>query len=145
MHMTELWWPRFIRKPRLKLRLPQLGMVRMPSKWILFAIILGVYYFVVSGSIYTLTYVPAPLGQSSGGQILLLAPRLHQQFIIEGIVGGSFYFLGFLGFYLAYQSTRHIYRPRYAQMTLAAGWLLILISFMGCQWLITLKIYFPYG
>lgn len=137
--MSDLWWPKFIRKPRLTLPIPQIRELQMPSKWIFFAIAIGLYYFIASGSIHTLTYSPFPLGSTEQGP-LLIYPGLHRQFLIEGIVGGAFYFLGFLGFYFIYQSTRHIYRPRYAQMTLAMGWALIFVSFLGCQWLIYLKI-----
>jgi len=136
--MSDLWWPKFIRKPRLVLPIPRIREFRMPSKWIFFAIVIGIYYFLVSGSIHSLSYSPYPLGSTEAGP-LLIYPGLHRQFLIEGIVGGAFYFLGFLGFYFIYQSTRHIYRPRYAQMMLAMGWALIFTSFLGCQWLIYLK------
>ena len=130
--MSDLWWPKSIRKPRLVLRFPRIPQLRMPSKWILFAISLGIYYFVISGSIFDLTYTDlGPFGQNSW-----LYPGLHQQYTIEGVIGAVFYFLGFLGFYLTYQSTRHIYRPRYANMILAVGWFLILASFLGCSALV---------
>jgi hypothetical protein len=134
--MADLWWPRAIRKPRLVLRLPRIPQVRMPSKWILFAISLGIYYFVISGSIYDLTYTPLPFTEQ-----YWLYPSLHQQFLFEGVIGAAFYFLGFLGFFFAYQSTRHIYRPRFANMMLAIGWFLILASFIGCSSLLYQKIF----
>ncbi|MFW9830185.1 MAG: hypothetical protein ACFFD8_00155 [Candidatus Thorarchaeota archaeon] len=138
--MSDLWWPRFIRKPRLRLRRPQLGEIRMPSKWIFFGIALVVYYFIVSGGMFTLSYQPQPLIPMGEGQPpLALYPGIHRQLLIEGIVGGALYFVGFLGFFLMYQSTRNIYRPRYSQMLLAAGLVLILVSFFGCQWLINEK------
>ncbi|MFX0169334.1 MAG: hypothetical protein ACFE89_08295 [Candidatus Hodarchaeota archaeon] len=137
--MSDLWWPKFIRKPRLRLRTPRIREVPLPSKWIFFAIILGVYYFVASGGMFTISYQPEPYLPTSSGP-LLLYPSIHRQLLIEGIVGGVMYFVGFLGFYLMYQSTRHIYRPRYSQMMLASGLVLILISFFGCQWLIAEKL-----
>ncbi len=137
--MSDLWWPKFVRKPRLKLRKPQFGEVRMPSKWILFAVILVVYYFVVSGGMFVLSYETQPVIDTGQG-ILTLYPGLHRQLLIEGIVGGVLYFIGFAGFYLMFQSTRNIYRPRYSQMMLSIGLVLILISFFGCQWLISLKL-----
>jgi hypothetical protein len=113
----------------------------MPSKWIFFFIILGVYYFVVSGSFYTLTTPNVQtLGAAQGGGVSLLALGIHRQYVLEGVVGGMFYFVGFLGFYFAYQSTRHVYRPRYAQMMLAIGWALIFLSFLACQYLIAIKL-----
>ena len=139
--MSDLWWPQFVRKPRLTLRIPHIREISMPSKWIFFFIILGVYYFVVSGSFYTLTTTNIQtLGSAPGGGVSLLAIGIHRQYVIEGVVGGMFYFVGFLGFYFAYQSTRHIYRPRYAQMMLAIGWALIFLSFLACQWLIWKKL-----
>ncbi len=138
--MSDLWWPKFIRKPRLRLTRPSLGEVQMPSKWIFFAIVLGIYYFVASGGMYTLSYTPLPIIQTQSG-ILSIYPGIHRQLLIEGIVGGALYFIGFIGFYLMYQSTRNIYRPRYSQMMIASGLLLILVSFFACQWLIGIKIF----
>ncbi len=137
--MSDLWWPKFVRKPRLKLRRPRFGEIRLPSKWILFAIVLVVYYFVVSGGMFVLSYETPPFIEI-GDRILPLYPGLNRQVLIEGIVGGALFFLGFVGFYLMYQSTRNIYRPRYAQMMLAVGLVTILISFFGCQWLIWMKL-----
>ncbi len=137
--MSDLWWPKFIRKPRLKLRRPQFGELRLPSKWILFAVVLGVYYFVVSGGMFVLSYETLPVLEA-GGQVITLYPGLHRQLLIEGIVGGALYFIGFVGFYITYQSTRNIYRPRYSQMMLAVGLVLVLISFFGCQWMINQKL-----
>ncbi len=119
--------------------MPQFGELRMPSKWILFAVVLVIYYFVVSGGMFVLSYETQPVIDTGSG-ILTLYPGLHRQLLIEGIVGGALYFIGFAGFYLVYQSTRNIYRPRYSQMMLAVGLVLILVSFFGCQWLIALKL-----
>jgi hypothetical protein len=137
--MSDLWWPKFIRKPRLRIRRPQFSNIQMPSKWIIFGLALGIYYFIASGGMFTLSYQPEPLYLTSEGPILLY-PSIHRQFLIEGIVGGAMYFIGFLGFYLMYQSTRNIYRPRYSQMILVSGLVLILVSFFGCQWLVNMKL-----
>ena len=109
--MSDLWWPKFIRRPRLRIRRPQFRDVQMPSKWIIFATALVIYYFIVSGGMFTLSYQPEPFFQTAEAP-LLLYPSIHRQFLIEGIVGGSMYFIGFLGFYLMYQSTRNIYRNK---------------------------------
>jgi hypothetical protein len=139
--MSDLWWPKFIRKPRLRLRMPQFGELRMPSKWILFVVVLVVYYFVVSGGMFVLSYETMPVIEA-GDIILTVYPGLNRQLLIEGIVGGVLYFIGFIGFFIMYQSTRNIYRPRYSQMMLAVGLVLILLSFFGCQWLISLKLWY---
>lgn len=139
--MSDLWWPKFIRKPRLRLRRPQFGELRMPSKWIIFAVVLGVYYFVVSGGMFVLSYETQPVLEA-GNIILTVYPGLSRQLLIEGIVGGVLYFVGFSGFFIMYQSTRNIYRPRYSQMMLAAGVVLILVSFFSCQYLISLKLFY---
>jgi hypothetical protein len=135
--MSDLWWPKAIRKPRLVLRLPRMPQLRMPSRWILFGISLGIYYFVISGTIFDLSYP----GYGLFGSSSWLYGALYGQYVIEGVIGGVFYFLGFLGFYFTYQSTRHIYRPRYANMMLAVGWFLILASFIGCSFLIYQKLH----
>jgi hypothetical protein len=139
--MSDLWWPKFIRKPRLRLRMPQFRGVHMPSKWIFFAIVLVVYYFIVSGSIFSLSYIPPPFGGTEEQGIAILYRGLSRQFLLEGIVGGIMYLIGFAGFYFMYHSTRHIYRPRYSQMLIAIGIVLILVSFITCQFMVNSKIY----
>lgn len=139
--MSDLWWPKFIRKPRLRLRMPQFRGVRMPSKWIFFAIVLIIYYFIVSGSIFSLSYQPPPFGGTEEA-LRILWPGLSRQFLLEGIVGGIMYLIGFIGFYFMYHSTRHIYRPRYSQMLLAIGIVLILVSFITSQYMVTYKIFY---
>jgi len=141
--MSDLWWPKFIRKPRLRLRMPQFRGVRTPSKWIFFAIVLVIYYFIVSGSIFSLSYQPPPFGGTENEGLLILYRGLSRQFLLEGIVGGIMYLIGFVGFYFMYHSTRHIYRPRYSQMLLAIGIVLILVSFITCQYMVTWKIFGP--
>ena len=111
----------------------------MPSKWILFAVILVVYYFVVSGGMFVISYETQPVIDTGQG-ILALYPGLHRQLLIEGIVGGVLFFVGFAGFFIMYQSTRNIYRPRYSQMMLTIGLVMILVSFFACQWLINEKL-----
>lgn len=138
--MSDLWWPKFIRKPRIRLRMPQFRGMRMPSKWIFFAIVLIIYYFIVSGSIFSLSYRPPPFGGTEEA-LNILYPGLSRQFLLEGIVGGIMYLVGFIGFYFMYHSTRHIYRPRYSQMLLGIGIILILVSFVTCQFMVTNKIY----
>jgi hypothetical protein len=113
----------------------------MPSKWIFFAIVLIIYYFIVSGSIFSLSYQPPPFGGTEEA-LRILWPGLSRQFLLEGIVGGIMYLIGFIGFYFMYHSTRHIYRPRYSQMLLAIGIVLILVSFITSQYMVTYKIFF---
>ena len=139
--MSDLWWPKFIRKPRLRLRMPQFRGVRMPSKWIFFISVLVIYYFIVSGSIFSLSYQPPPFGGTEDQGLDILYTGLSRQFLLEGIVGGIMYLIGFVGFYFMYHSTRHIYRPRYSQMLLAIGIVLILVSFITCQYMVTEKIF----
>ncbi len=114
----------------------------MPSKWIFFASVLIVYYFIVSGSIFNLSYQPPIFGGTEEG-LRILWQGLSRQFLLEGIVGGIMYLVGFIGFYFMYNSTRHIYRPRYSQMLLAIGIVLILVSFITCQFMVNYKIYYP--
>lgn len=132
--MVRLWWPKILKKPRLRLEKPRLKIPRkMPSAESLFIITLSFILFVLSGGMYTIVnYKSLPQGFMVTGQ-------LSQQTVIEGIVAFAFLVIGIIGFIIIYQSTKHVYRPEYARTLLLIGIVLTFIGYVGLHWLLSKK------
>jgi hypothetical protein len=130
--MVRLWWPKFIRKPRIRLIKPSLKMPNRPSSSTVFILALIFVLVVYGGGIWDIVYRDRlrSMGASSSNQPLLIYPGLDNQFFIEGFVASIFIFVGFMGFIVMYQSTRHVYRPNYARMLLFSGIALVFISYI---------------
>lgn len=130
--MVRLWWPKFVRKPRLRLTKPSLKMPQKPSGTTLFALTLIFILFVFGGGIWDIVNMTTlrAMGATSTGGPLLIYPGLDYQFILEGVVASVFLFVGFVGVIITYQSTRHVYRPSYSKLLLIAGIGMIWISYV---------------
>lgn len=130
--MVRLWWPKFIRIPRLRLTKPSLKMPQKPSSTTLFALTLIFLLFVFGGGIWDVVNRTAlrAMGSTSTGGPLLIYPGLDYQFILEGVVASVFLFVGFVGVLISYQSTRHVYRPSYSKLLLITGISMVWISYI---------------
>ena len=130
--MVRLWWPNFIRKPRLRLTKPSLKMPQKPSSTTLFVLTAIFVLFVFGGGIWDMVNTASlrAMGASSTGSPVLIYPGLDYQFILEGVVASVFMFLGFVGLLLTYQSTRHVYRPGYSKLLLVAGMAILWVSYV---------------
>ena len=129
--MVRLWWPKFIRKPRMRLTKPSLKMPQKPSATTLFALTLLFILFVFGGGIWDIVNSPSlrAMGGTSSGGPLLIYPGLDYQFILEGVVASIFILIGFAGVLITYQSTRHVYRQSYSKLLLVAGLAMIWVSY----------------
>ena len=130
--MVRLWWPKFIRKPRLRLTKPSLKMPQKPSSTTLFVLTAIFVLFVFGGGIWDIvnTAVLRAMGASSTGSPVLIYPGLDYQFILEGVVSSVLIFVGCVGLLLTYQSTRHVFRPSYSKLLLVVGMAMIWISYV---------------
>jgi hypothetical protein len=139
--MVRVWWPRFIRKPRIRLIKPSLKMPNKPSSSTVFILTLIFVLVVYGGGIWDIVYRERlrSLGANASNQTILIYPGLDTQFLMEGIVASVFIFVGFMGFILMYQSTRHVYRPNYARLLLVSGIGMILVSYIMMNVMLTAK------
>ncbi len=130
--MVRVWWPRFIRKPKLRLTKPSLKMPEKPSGSTLFTLTLIFILFVFGGGIWDIVYRDTlrSMGSTSSGGALLIYPSLDYQFIVEGLAASILLFAGFIGLIIIYQSTRHVYRPSYSKLLLVAGMGLLFASYI---------------
>lgn len=132
--MARLWWPKILKKPRLRLEKPRLKMPRKtPSPDTLFILAMSFILFVLGGGMFAVVnYKSLPEG-------FMVTGELTRQTVIEGLVAFTFMMVGFIGFVIIYQSTKHVYRPSYAKTLLLMGIVLTLIGYVGLQWLFSKK------
>lgn len=143
-----LWWPSFLRKPKLRLKKPNLSAPPKPSTLSIFIVTLAIIIFVLSGGIYAIVNAGKPGFIPFGsnpytGQLVFIDPSLNRQLALEGFIAGFFILLGFVGFVLIYEGTRqsqNVYRPGYAERLMLFGLALIFISYALLQWMIGFKI-----
>ncbi|WXG43083.1 MAG: hypothetical protein WED04_03320 [Promethearchaeati archaeon SRVP18_Atabeyarchaeia-1] len=130
--MVRTPWPRFLRKPKLRLGKPSLRMPQKPSSSTVFGLTLVFLLFVFGGGVWDIVFRSQllPYGTPSSTSVVYIYPSLDAQFILEGLVASAFIFIGFMGVVIMYQSTRHVYRPNYARLLLISGMVLVLIAYI---------------
>ncbi|MHA1783642.1 MAG: hypothetical protein ACTSVY_02160 [Candidatus Helarchaeota archaeon] len=140
--LNKLWPERIIHKPNLRLEIGKIPEIPMPSRNVLFLVLLGFMGFIIAGGIYDMTRFTIPLSyQNIGGYITpeFFWKDLHEQFIIEGIGFAIVVMIGFGGTYSIYHASRHFYRPGYAYIFILIGIIMILASFFFAEAMIQEK------
>ncbi len=131
-----------IRKPKVvypKVKLPKMDMP-LPGKSLAIIIIYVVLFLLQTGIVYIIYRDPIAIGANQQGDPVLLYPDIHDAFIIESIVASIFIFLCSLGFIMLYQASKYVYNKKIAIRILVIGIILILVSFVALQAMITIKL-----
>jgi len=96
-------------------------------------------FWLMMGGIYLWIRDQIAMGADSEGNAVWLYPGIHDAFIIESIVAAAVIFMGSIGFYLVYESTKHAMAPSYARKILIVGIVVSIIAFVAVQRIIDLK------
>ncbi|MFX1278342.1 MAG: hypothetical protein ACFFA3_02930 [Promethearchaeota archaeon] len=129
------------RKPRLnfpKFRLPRLSLP-MPSRAISVITIFIILFILQTGIAYLIVREPPALGATQQGDPIFILTDINEAFIIESIVASILILLCSTGFVLLFQASKHVYNRKMAVTYLVVGVLLILICFIGLQYIIAVK------
>ena len=95
--------------------------------------------FLFCGGVFTLTDAGGPISRLTSAylnnQFFFLATRsigggLGEQFIVEPILSGALYVMGFAGLLFMYRSTKSAFKPRQAYMTMIIGVSLFLLAYI---------------
>jgi hypothetical protein len=116
---------------RLKIGLPA-GL----SPLVAFGIVLVIVLFVMGGGIYVFISNPS-FNNPSGSSIV--SSSLADQYGIETVLSFAFMFIGFLGFLLIYESTKHVYNASFATKLLVLGIFLMGVSIVLLYWMVIPK------
>lgn len=129
------------RKPRLnfpKFRLPRLSLP-MPSRAISVITIFIILFILQTGIAYLIVREPPALGATQQGDPIFILTDINEAFIIESIVASILILLCSTGFVLLFQASKHVYNRKMAVTYLVVGVLLIIICFIGLQYIIAVK------
>jgi hypothetical protein len=111
-----------------------------PSVFVIASVIVASTVFFLGGGIYDLLAEPI-IAFPAGRQILFFYPySVHEQAILESFLVMTSYFMGFLGVFLMYQSTKYAYKPRQAYILLLSGIVFLLIAYIYIENLLWAKL-----
>lgn len=126
---------------RLKgIYVPHMRLAKPSSAPIVMLLILA-SIFVLSGGIYDIMEKPPAVIPGPGQQWTFYVPYdISRQTLNESLIAICLYAAGISGFFLAYWSTRYVYRPRQASILLLIGTVMIVLAFFGGLYVLDQKI-----
>jgi hypothetical protein len=109
-----------------------------PSTTIVVMILLGFSIFLLGGGVYDILEKPMALLPAPGFPVFFYS-GLQEQTLNESLQSIFLLTIGTLGCFVVYRSTRYAYRPRTATILLLIGLTLLILSFIGLEWVLALK------
>ena len=100
-----------------------------PSLFVVSIIVVGATVSLLGGGVYDYLVKPLVAYIAQSGEVLAFYPGLNDQFILGSLIVMILYALGFVGFVIAYRSTKYAYNPRQAYRFLLIGCAMILIAY----------------
>jgi len=107
-----------------------------PSTFTIVLIAIAAAIFLLAGGVYDILEqgtIPIAIYSESGGygEFIFLYPYrdINNQFIAESFLIMILYAMGFIGFYVTYQSTKYAYNTRQAYVMLITGLMSILLAY----------------
>ncbi|MFQ6076503.1 MAG: hypothetical protein ACE5Z5_10280 [Candidatus Bathyarchaeia archaeon] len=120
-----------------KIRLPQVSPTKPPSSVIVILMVL-ISIFILGGGVYNIMMKPLALLPTPTYPIFFYF-GLHEQMLSESLIFIFLLIIGVIGGYLAYRSTRYLYRPREAMIMMLIGVTMLFLAFIGCEYVLGLK------
>ncbi|WXG40633.1 MAG: hypothetical protein WED07_07535 [Candidatus Freyarchaeum deiterrae] len=118
------------------MKIPKIGLPAGLSPILAFGIVLAIILFVMGGGVYVITSNPS-FNNPSGTSIV--SSSLSGQYGIEAVLSIAFMFVGFVGFLLIYESTKHVYNASLATKLLVMGMVLVAVSTFLLYWMVIPK------
>lgn len=113
---------------------------RRPSTTLLVFAMMFFVVFILAGGVFDILETPLALLPKGSGWTFVYKGSISIQTLNESILAGLLYFLGVLGLYLLLRSTRQVYNPRQAYITLIVGLMVTLIAVYYCTSFLSSKI-----
>lgn len=109
-------------------------------KTLVSAIAVSIAVFLFGGGVYDILEKPVSLIPVEQQRIIFYHPySVFEQFLVESVIAMGLYLIGAAGLVLAYKSTKYSRKPRQAFILLATAILLLVVSYLGCSWMINLR------
>jgi hypothetical protein len=111
-----------------------------PSTTLLVFVMMFFVVFILAGGVFDILEKPLALLPRGSGWTFVYRGSINVQTLNESILAGLLYFLGVLGLYMLLRSTRQVYNPRQAYLTLILGLMVTLIAVYYCTSFLASKI-----
>lgn len=118
---------------------PQARAAKPSTTLLVFAMIFFVV-FILAGGVFDILEKPLALLPKGSGWTFVYQGSISVQTLNESILAALLYSLGLLGLYLLLRSTRQVYNPRQAYITLILGLMVTLIAVYYCTSFLSSKI-----
>lgn len=130
-----------IRKPKIhfpRFEIPRLSLP-MPARTLSIIAILSILFVLQTGVVYLLVREPPALGTNQAGDPVFIFDDVHESFILEGIVASILIIFSSMGFVFLYQASKYVYNKKMAVWILTIGVLMIIITFVLLQYMLSVK------
>ncbi|NVM35148.1 MAG: hypothetical protein HWN81_06100 [Candidatus Lokiarchaeota archaeon] len=130
-----------IRKPKInfpRLKLPRISFP-MPSRSLSVITILIILFVLQTGVVYFMVREPPAVGATTDGDPIFILEGIHESFIIEGIAASILILFCSIGFIGLFQASKYVYNKKMAIWILIVGIMMIIISFILLQYMISVK------
>lgn len=102
-----------------------------PSLVVVGILAVAMAFFLLGGGIYDMMVEDVAVAYfTSSGTLYVFYPSLSEQFLLESMLIMIFGAIGFVGFIIAYRSTKYAYNPRQAYRLLLVGCALLIIAYI---------------
>lgn len=111
-----------------------------PSAFTVSVFTLAFTVFLFGGGLWAIiNYATIQPSVYANNQFYFLYPGLGNQFVTDTVIAVALYAMGFIGMLAIYQSTKYVYKPRQAYMTLIIGVTLLLLAYLFLENAIYIK------
>ncbi len=130
-----------IRKPKIhfpRLKIPRISLP-MPARSLSIIAILTILFVLQTGVVYLMIRKPPALGANQEGDPIFILNDIHESYILEGIVASILIIFSSMGFVFLYQASKYVYNKKMAVWILTIGVLMIIITFIMLQYMLSVK------
>jgi len=125
--------------PKVKPRRIASRITGMQTRTVIVFAIYAILFILQTGVVYLIYRGTPALGQGGDETAMFLYPSTQEAFIIESIVASMMMIISSVGYLLLYRASQHLYDRKTARGILAAGIVLVFISYAVLQWMIATK------
>ena len=130
-----------LRKPKIRfprLKIPRISLP-MPARSLSIIAVLIALFVLQTGVVYLLVREPPALGTNQNNQPIFIFVDIHESFILEGIVASILIIFCSMGFVFLYQASKYVYNKKMAVWILTIGFLMIIVTFILLQYMLSVK------